>query len=374
MTNSVADHTVDSTIPETMTAIRHHKNGGPEVLQLDTDVPVPQPGLKQLLVRVSVAGLNYVDIYFREGIYPTDLPNILGCEGSGVVVAVGADVDGAGAAAGAAGAVGAGGAAKVGDRVAFSEAAGAYAQYCLVDADRAVEVPSGMSDEEAAAILLQGTTAHALATGVYPLDEDSICVITAGAGGVGQILTRMAKHLGAKVISLVSSDEKEEIAKACGADAVLRYEEYTGEEVRRVAEKLRGSDEEVSASGQPLSGRAGVDVVYDGVGASTFAMSLECIRQRGLMCLFGAASGPVDPVDPQTLNSHGNIYLARPSVNVWTSLPGEYQRRAAEVLRWVSEGVLEVNVGATYELADAAQAHEDLQARRTTGSVVLRVE
>lgn len=330
-------------IPQQMTAVRQHKHGGPDVLQVEGDVPVPTPGPGQVLIRLEATGVNFIDTYFREGLYPAQLPLIPGQEGVGVVVAHGpsslSDTTLHYPA--------------LGTRVAFCDATGTYAQYCLVRADRVVQVPEGMDKAVAASVTLQGITAHYLARGVYPLDQESTCVITAGAGGVGQLLTQLAKHLGATVISLVSNDAKEEISKKAGADHVLRYEEYSGERVRE------------------LTNGVGVDVVYDGVGATTFATSLECIRATGVMCLFGAASGPVDPIDPQILNKHGSLFLTRPGINAWTSRKGEFAMRAGEILQLVNEGVLKVNVGAEYPLEQARQAHEDLQARKTVGSVVL---
>ena len=363
-------------IPQQMTAIRQHAHGGPEVLQVEEGVAVPTPGPGQVLVRLEATGVNFIDTYFREGIYEAPLPLIPGQEGVGVVVAHGPSTTAAdlGVSISSAAAAAAPSATEenpaaadsdapvdlpapklsaVGTRVAFCDATGTYAQYCLVSADRVVEVPEGMDRAVAASVTLQGITAHYLARGVYELNEDSTCVITAGAGGVGQLLTQLAKHHGATVISLVSNDEKEEISRKAGADHVLRYEEYSGERVRE------------------LTNGVGVDVVYDGVGASTFATSLECIRPTGLMCLFGAASGPVDPIDPQILNKHGSLFLTRPGINAWTSREGEFAMRAGEILQLVNEGVLKVNVGAQYPLEQARQAHEDLQARKTVGSVVL---
>lgn len=331
-------------LPNQMSAVIQSTHGGADVLEFRRDVPVPQPSAGEVLIRLEATGVNYIDTYFREGLYPADLPLILGQEGVGEVLAVGS--------AGVAGDAEAS-APKVGSRVAFCDATSTYAEFCVVKKDRVVEVPEGMSKEVAASVMLQGITAHYLAKGVYQLGEGSTCVITAGAGGVGQLLTQLAKHQGATVISLVSNDEKEELSRAAGADHVLRYDEYSGQ---RVLE---------------LTGGVGVDVVYDGVGATTFATSLECIRATGLMCLFGAASGPVDPIDPQILNKYGSLFLTRPGINAWTSREGEFAMRAGEVLQLVADGVLKVNVGGTYPLEDARRAHQDLQGRKTTGSIVL---
>ena len=239
--------------------------------------------------------------------------------------------------------------------VAWDHAFGSYAEQVCVSRDRIVAVPDDFPPEVAGSMLLQGMTAHYLANGVYQLGEGASCLITAGAGGVGLILTQMAKALGATVYTVVSTDEKEQLSYEAGADQVFRYGEGLAEQVRR------------------FNGGRGVDVVYDGVGKDTFNESLEVVRPRGTVALFGAASGPVPPMDPQLLNKHGSIFLTRPSLGAWTAQEGEFQMRAQAVVQAVTDGDVTFNVTASYPLEDAAQAHRDMHARKTTGSIVLRV-
>lgn len=319
-----------------MFAIQVTRTGGPEVLEY-VEVPSPTPREDELLVDVEMAGVNYIDTYFREGIYHSPTPFILGKEGTGRVA-----FDPRGEIA-------------VGTKVAWDDSQGSYAEQVCVSRNRVVAVPEEVSSEVAASMLLQGMTAHYLTHGVYQLGEGASCLITAGAGGVGLIATQMAKSLGATVYTVVSTDEKEAKSYAAGADAVFRYGDGLAESVRR------------------HNGGHGVDVVYDGVGKATFNESLEVVRPRGTVCLFGAASGPVDPIDPQTLNAHGSIFLTRPSLGAWTSQEGEFQMRAQAVVQGIMDGVLTFSVPHVYPLADAAQAHRDLQERRTTGSIVLKV-
>lgn len=319
-----------------MHAIQVKQTGGPEVLEY-TEVPDPQPNHNQVLVDVVVAGVNYIDTYYRDGTYHAATPFIPGLEGTGRVA-----YDPQGEIA-------------EGTMVAWDSAFGSYAEKVCVDRERLVAVPDGFSPEVAGSMLLQGMTAHYLSHGVYKLQAGSTCLITAGSGGVGLILTQMAKSLGATVYSVVSTDKKEELAYAAGADHVFRYSSSLAEQVRRYNK-----------------GR-GVDVVYDGVGKDTFNESLEAVRARGTVALFGAASGPVPPFDPQLLNKHGSIFLTRPSLGAWTAEPGEFQMRAQAVVQAVSDGDLKFDISASYPLADAAQAHSDLQSRKTTGSIVLRV-
>ena len=315
-----------------MKAIVFETTGGPEVLQVQ-DVPQPQPGEGEVLIRVAAAGVNFIDTYIRSGLYESAL-GTPGFEVAGEVVELGAGVTGV----------------QVGDRVATANATGGYAEFALAPADRVARIDPQISDANAASTLLQGLTTHALATSVYPLRPGSVCLITAGSGGVGLMLTQVAKHLGAKVITLVSTDEKEKLSREAGADEVLRYEDYSADAVP-----------------------GGVDVVYDGVGAATFATGLEVLRPTGTMVLFGAASGPVEPLDPQELNKHGSLYLTRPSVWAWTATAEQFQQRAEELMGWIADGTVQVTVGAEYPLEQAAQAHRDLQDRKTTGSVVLKV-
>lgn len=319
-----------------MYAIQVNQTGGPEVLKY-VEIPAPTPTEDQVLVDVIVAGVNYIDTYYREGIYNAATPFVLGLEGTGRVVH-----DPKGEIA-------------EGTMVAWDHAFGSYAEQVCVSRDRIVAVPDDFPPEVAGSMLLQGMTAHYLANGVYQLGEGASCLITAGAGGVGLILTQMAKALGATVYTVVSTDEKEQLSYEAGADQVFRYGEGLAEQVRR------------------FNGGRGVDVVYDGVGKDTFNESLEVVRPRGTVALFGAASGPVPPMDPQLLNKHGSFFLTRPSLGAWTAQEGEFQMRAQAVVQAVTDGAVTFNVTASYPLKDAAQAHRDLHARKTTGSIVLRV-
>lgn len=320
-----------------MKAIYLTETGGPEVLTY-SDAPEPTPADNEVLIEVIVAGVNYIDTYYREGVYFAELPFVPGLEGVGRVVH---DPTGEIAA---------------GTKVAWCDGFGSYAEYVTVPRDRLVAVPQDVDDEVAASMLLQGITAHYLTHSTYELKEGDSCLITAGAGGVGLLATQFAKARGATVYSVVSSDEKEELACAAGADEVFRYSDNLAETVRR------------------RNGGAGVDVVYDGVGKATFQESLEAVRPRGLLCLFGAASGAVEPLDPQTLNTHGSIYLTRPSIGAYTSDTDEFTMRAQAVVQALVEDTISIKVSRSYPLAEAAQAHRDLQARKTTGSIVLRVK
>lgn len=320
-----------------MHAIQVTETGGPEVLRY-TEVPAPTPNDDEVLVDVIMAGVNYIDTYYREGIYNAATPFIPGFEGTGRVIH-----DPKGEIA-------------EGTMVAWNQAFGSYAEQVCVPRVGLVAVPDDFQPEVAVSMLLQGITSHYLAHGVYQLGEGASCLITAGAGGVGQILTQMASSLGATVYTVVSTDEKEELSYAAGADKVFRYSDALAEQVRR------------------YNGDRGVDVVYDGVGKATFHESLEAVRPRGTVALFGAASGPVEPIDPQLLNKHGSIFLTRPSIGAWTAQEGEFQMRAQAVVQAVIDGDLSFNVTASYPLEDAAAAHRDLQERKTTGSIVLRVQ
>lgn len=319
-----------------MHAIQVTTTGGPEVLTY-TEVDNPTPTDEQLLIDVSVAGVNYIDTYYREGIYNASTPFIVGFEGSGRVVH-----DPKGEIA-------------EGTMVAWDHAFGSYAEQVCVSRDRVVAVPDEIPSAVAGSMLLQGMTAHYLSHGVYQLGEGASCLITAGAGGVGLVLTQMAKSLGATVYSVVSTEEKKKLAYEAGADEVFLYSEGLAEQVRR------------------FNGGRGVDVVYDGVGKDTFNESLEVVRPRGTVALFGAASGPVPPMDPQLLNKHGSIFLTRPSLGAWTAQEGEFHMRAQAVVQAVIDGDITFRVSAEYPLAEAEQAHRDLQDRKTTGSIVLRV-
>lgn len=321
---------------EGMRAIVIEQTGGPDVLTL-SKAPIPQPTDDQVLIKVDVAGINYIDTYYRSGIYHAGLPFIPGQEGTGKVVQ-----DPRGEIA-------------EGTVVAWFTALGSYAEYVCVPRNRIVAVPDNIDPTVAASMLLQGVTAHYLTDGVYHLDENSTCLITAGAGGVGLLATQFAVSMGATVYSVVSSDEKEALAHEAGATEVFRYSEQLAEKVRR------------------YNGGVGVDVVYDGVGKDTFHESLEVVRPRGTVALFGAASGPVEPIDPQLLNTHGSIYLTRPSVSAYIATDDEFAMRCQAVTKAVAAGTLNIRVGGVYPLEEAARAHTDLQSRKTTGSIVLQV-
>jgi NADPH2:quinone reductase len=318
-----------------MRAVLIRQTGGPEVLEpADVEAPVPKPG--QLLVDVSAAGVNYIDTYQREGRYPVQTPFVLGLEGAGTVRAVGPDVSGV----------------AVGDRVAWKDALGSYAEQVVVSADQAVPVPAGVPDDVAAALPLQGLTAHYLASSTYPVQPGDWVVVHAAAGGVGLLLTQIVKLRGGHVLGTVSTAEKAGLARSAGADATASYDDFVSR-----ARELTGGD--------------GVACVYDGVGKATFDASLDALRMRGTMVLFGAASGPVPPLDPQVLNAKGSLYLTRPMLAHYTRDRGELVGRANDLLQWVVEGKLDVRIGGRYPLAEARRAHEDLQSRRTTGKLLL---
>lgn len=309
--------------------------GGPEVLELtETDVPDPGPG--QLLVKVAASGVNFIETYQRSGIYPVDFPFTPGSEAAGEVVAVGDGVVGF----------------STGDRVATAEGSASYAQYMLIDADKSLPVPEGISDHAAAALPLQGMTAHYLINSTFEVKAGQTVLTHAGAGGVGLLLTQLLKAKGARVITTVSSDEKESLARKAGADEVLGYEGL----VPNINE---------------LTGGTGVDVVFDGVGKATFDDSLASLRTRGTLVLFGGASGPVPEFDLQRLNAGGSLYVTRPKLADYLLDADERRWRSSDLFNAVLSGELSVSIGATYPLADAAGAHRDLQARKTTGKVLL---
>ncbi|MDT7782201.1 MAG: NADPH:quinone reductase [Pseudonocardiales bacterium] len=301
--------------------------GGPEVLEY-SDVPSPVPGDGELLVRVGAAGVNYIDTYQRSGQYPVPLPTALGLEGAGeVVVSNSPDF-------------------AVGDRVAWMSVLGSYASEVVVPAAAAVRVPDGLDVELAAASLLQGITAHYLTHSTYAVKEGDRVLVHAAAGGVGLLLTQWSKSRGAHVVATVSTDEKEALAREAGADEVLRYGDFASQ-----IEK--------------------VDVVYDGVGRDTFDQSLASLKPRGLLALFGASSGAVPPVDPQRLNAAGSVFLTRPSTGAYLLDRAEYDWRASDLFGAIVDGTLNVRIGGRYKLEEAAQAHTDLQSRRTTGKLLL---
>jgi NADPH2:quinone reductase len=316
-------------------AIRMREHGGPEVLELiQTDQPEPGPG--QVLIQLAAIGVNFVEVYHRTGLYPASLPLTPGSEGAGTVIAVGPDVTSP----------------KVGDRVAANTLAGAYAQFALAPADRVIPVPDSISDEVAAAALLQGMTAHYLVFDSYPVQAGDAVLVHAAAGGMGLLLTQLASMLGARVIGTVSTPEKEKLARQAGAAEVIGYDDVAAQ-VRR------------------LTGGEGVPVVYDGVGQATFDGSLASLRPRGVLVLYGQASGPVPPVDLGRLAGGGSLYVTRPTLQHHVAANDDLRRRAGDVLRWIDEGSLRIAVGGRYPLADAARAHGDLQARLTTGKLLL---
>jgi NADPH:quinone reductase len=319
-----------------MKAIRIHSFGGPDVLRYE-DVAVPSPGAGQALVRVEAAGLNFIDIYRRSGLYKVELPHTLGLEGAGTVDAIGPGVTGL----------------AVGDRVAVTDVPGAYAQYVLAPADRLVPIPPGVSARQAAAVILQGMTAHYLALATYPLQRGDVCLVHAAAGGVGLLLCQIAKRRGARVIATVSTEAKAELARKAGADEIIFY---TRQDFEVEVKRLTG---------------AGVQVVYDSVGKTTFEKGLDCLRPRGMMVLFGQSSGPVAPIDPQVLNQKGSLFLTRPTLFNYIATRDELLSRAGEVLGWVADGSLSVRIDREYPLADAASAHRALEGRETTGKVLL---
>src|SRR5574342_373893 len=320
-----------------MKAIRIHAPGGPEALQYD-DVAEPTPGAGQAVVKLAAAGVNYIDVYFRTGAYKAPLPLTLGLEGSGAVTAVGAGVTDV----------------KVGDPVAWTGVPGSYAQVPVMPADRLVKLPSGVSAKDGAAAMLQGMTAHYLLKSSYPVKKGDTCLVHAAAGGVGLLLCQMGKMLGATVIGTVSTEEKAALAKGAGADHVILYNQQDFEpEVKRI------------------TGGRGVDVVYDGVGASTFDKGLSCLRPRGLMALFGAASGPVPPLDLQRLNAGGSLFVTRPSLNHHIATRAELVERSTELRGWIRDGKIKLRVEHQLPLEQAAEAHRQLEGRKTTGKILL---
>ena len=321
-----------------MKAIRIHSLGGPEVLQLE-DVLEPEPKEGEAVVRVEAAGVNFIDVYFRTGLYKGPaLPFTLGQEAAGTVAAVGSGVTDL----------------TVGDRVAYTSVHGAYAELAAVPAARLVKLPAGVSTRQGAAAMLQGLTAHYLATSTYSLKEGDTCLIHAAAGGVGQLLCQVAKLRGARVLGTVSTEKKAQLAREAGADEVIRYDQ-----------------QDFAAEVKRLTGGHGVQVVYDGVGRATFDKGLDSLARRGMMVLFGQASGPVPPFDPSILNTKGSLYLTRPSLGHYIATAEELQRRAEDVLGWIAEGKLKVEIGLELPLAEAAEAHRALEGRRTTGKVLL---
>jgi len=334
--NSPESRTSRSESKSDMKAIQIRQTGGPEVLQV-ADLPVPQPKPSEAVVKVEASGVNFIDTYQREGRYKVPLPFVLGQEGAGTVASVGPDVKSL----------------KVGDRVAWSSILGSYAEYAAVPADRLVPVPQDVSDQQAASAMLQGMTAHYLSHDTFRLKRGQTALVHAAAGGVGLLLVQMAHDIGARVIATVSTDEKAKLARQAGADEVIVYTEADFE-----------------ADTKRLTGGKGIDVVYDSVGKTTFEKGLNVLRARGMMVLFGGSSGPVPPFDPIQL-AKGSLYLTRPTLVHYTATTEELNARSSAVFKMIAEGKLKLRIEHTYPLADAATAHRDLEARRTTGKLLL---
>ena len=313
------------------------EQGGPEVLGW-VQLPDPTPAIGEILVEVAAAGLNYIDTYQRSGLYEVPLPYVLGLEGSGTVMAIGADVT----------------AMAVGDHVAWPTNPGSYAGCVVMPADKAVKVPDEIDLEVSAALMLQGMTAHFLATSTYPLGPGDRCLVHAGAGGVGLLLIQIAKLHGAEVFTTVGTPEKADLAEIAGADHTILYR-----------------DVDFAAAVADLAGERPLDVVFDGVGKSVFAQSLSLLRPRGMMVTFGNASGPVDPVAPLELSANGSLFLTRPTLFNYLRTNAEMQSRADDLFDWVKSGDLDVRIWARYALRDTAEAHRALEGRATTGKVLL---
>jgi len=320
-----------------MKIIQISKTGGPEVMEL-VDAPMPAPGPKQALVKIAASGVNFIDVYFRIGLYKADLPFTPGNEASGTVEAVGPDVTEV----------------KPGDRVAYAMHRGSYAEYTLVPSAVLVKLPDHVDFHQGAAALLQGMTAHYLTHSSYPLKKGDTCLIHAAAGGAGRLAVQMAKMLGATVYGTAGTDEKAAIAKSAGADEVIVY-----------------TRQDFVAEVKALTGGKGLDVVYDSVGQSTFLKGLDVIRPRGMMVLFGQSSGAVSPFDPLLLNQKGSLFLTRPNLAHHCATRDELLWRAGDVLGWIASGKLELRIDKTYALGDAPQAHRDLEGRKTAGKLLL---
>lgn len=320
-----------------MYAIRVHQFGGADVLSLD-QVALPEPGPGEARVKLEAAGVNYIDIYHRTGQYKGALPLTLGQEGAGIVDAVGPNVTEV----------------KPGDRVAYASQQGSYAQYHIVSSWRLVSIPAAVSAQQAAAVMLQGTTAHYLCFSTYALRPGDTALVHAAAGGVGLLLVQIAKHCGARVIGTVSTEEKAQLARQAGADEVILYTQTDFEtEVKR------------------LTAGKGVNVVYDSVGKTTFDKSLNCLRPRGYMVLFGQSSGAVPPLDPQALNAKGALFLTRPTLGFYTADRQELLGRTNDLFAWMASGELKVRIDRTFPLAQAAEAHRYLEGRQSKGKVLL---
>ena len=320
-----------------MKAVRVHKYGGPEVLTLE-EIPVPEPKAGEARVKIEAIGVNYIDIYQRTGLYPLQTPFTLGTEGAGIVDAVGPNVTEV----------------KKGERVGYASIPGSYAEYAIVPAARLVPIPSNIDARSAAALMLQGMTAHYLTHSTYPLKKGDTALLHAAAGGVGLLLIQIAKQLGATVIGTVSTEAKAKLAKEMGADYLILY-----------------TQTDFLAEVKKLTDGRGVNVVYDSVGQTTFDKSLDCLRPRGYLVLFGQSSGPVPPFDPGKLAAKGSLFLTRPSLPHYTLERSELLQRANDVFNSTATGRLKVKIDKTFPLAEAAEAHRQLEGRKTTGKVIL---
>lgn len=320
-----------------MKAILIQETGGPEVLRL-TETPTPRPKPNEVLVKINASGVNFIDVYQREGRYPVPVPFVAGQEAAGVVSEIGAEVKNF----------------KVGDRVAYAGPLGSYAQFAAVPAERLAPVPPEVDDRQAAAAMLQGMTAHYLSHSAYPLKQGDTALVHAAAGGVGLLLVQMARMAGARVIGTVSTEEKAELARHAGADEIILY---TKQDFEKEARRLTND--------------RGVDVVYDSVGKSTFDQSLNALRPRGVLVLFGGSSGAVPPFDLIKLSQKGSLYITRPTLGHYIATRQELERRAGDVFDWIKTGKLALRIEHVYPLAEAPQAHRDLEGRKTTGKVLL---
>jgi NADPH:quinone reductase len=320
-----------------MKAIQVKQPGGPEAMEL-VDLPVPQPKANEAVVKLSASGVNFIDVYFREGRYKAVPPFVLGQEGAGIVNAVGTEVT----------------TVRNGERVAWTGVMGSYAEYAAVPADRLVPIPDGVTDQQAAATMLQGMTAHYLSHDTYPLKRGETALVHAAAGGVGLLLVQMAHHIGARVIATVSTDEKAKLAREAGADEVILYTQ---------------SDFETGT--KRLTGGKGVDVVYDSVAKTTFEKGLNVLRPRGMMVLFGGSSGAVPPFDLIALSQKGSLYLTRPTLANYIATREDLMARSGAVFAMIAAGKLKLRIAHTYPLAEAQQAHRDLEGRKTTGKLLL---
>jgi NADPH:quinone reductase len=320
-----------------MKAIQVKQVGGPEAMEL-ADLPIPQPKANEAVVKLAASGVNFIDVYFREGRYKTALPFVLGQEGAGVVTEVGGEVTSV----------------KVGDRVAWCGLHGSYAEYAAVVADRLVPIPQRVSEQQAAAAMLQGMTAHYLSHDTYPLKQGGTALIHAAAGGVGLLLVQMAHNIGARVIATVSTEEKAKLARAAGAHEVIFY-----------------TQADFEAETKRLTGGKGVDVVYDSVGKTTFDKGLNVLRPRGMMVLFGGSSGAVPPFDLVALSQKGSLYVTRPTLVNYIATREELVARSGAVFGMMATGKLQLRIEHTYPLAEAQRAHRDLEGRKTTGKLLL---